>query len=142
MDMIGEMRLALFSSKLNEGDPFATTCLDVYNAITLNSARALGRDDIGKIAPGAKADITLVNIREPHWGPFRDVLKMLIYHGNRSDVDTVIVDGRMLMSKRNVLSLSEEEVIAKAAEAMRRIWQKAESEIGLPSLLLRPVPHL
>jgi cytosine/adenosine deaminase-related metal-dependent hydrolase len=142
MDMIGEMRLALFSSKLNEGDPFATTCLDVYNAITLNAAKALGRNDIGRIASGAKADIILVDVREPHWMPFRDVLKMLVYHGNRGDVDTVIVDGRVLMSGRNVLIVNEEEIIAKASEAARRIWQKADSEIGLPPLILKPVRQL
>ena len=138
MDMIGEMRHALFSSKLNEGDPFATTCLDVYDAITLNAAKALGRNDIGRIAPGAKADIILMNVREPHWTPFRDVLKMLIYHGNRSDVETVIVDGRLLMSERKVMTISEEEVVSKATEAARRIWQKADSEIGLPPLILKP----
>ncbi len=83
-----------------------------------------------------------MNIGEPHWTPFRDPLKMLIYHGDRGDVDTVIVDGRVLMSGRHVLTVDEEEVIAKAGEATRRVWQRAEAEIGLPPLLLERVRQL
>lgn len=137
MDMLQEMRLALFSSKLNEGNAMATTCLDVYNAITLNATKALGRDDLGRLSAGAKADIILIDTKQPHWFPYRDPLKMLIYHGNRNDIDTVIVDGQMVMSGRRVLTLDEEEVMAKADETARRIWRKAESETGLPDFLIK-----
>lgn len=136
MDLIEEMRLAMFSSKLNEADPFAITCLDVFNGVTLNAAKALGRDDIGRIAPGAKADMTFIKMRQPHLTPFRDPLKVLLYHSNRSDVDTVIVDGRVLMEERNVLTIDEQEVISKAKEVTERIWKKAEAEINLPRILL------
>jgi len=93
MDLIDEMRLAMFSSKLNEDDPLATTCLDVFNAVTLNAARPR-RQDIGRLCPGAKADIVLVNVAQAHLSPFRDPLKILVYHANQNDVDTVIVDGK------------------------------------------------
>jgi 5-methylthioadenosine/S-adenosylhomocysteine deaminase len=139
MDMLEEMRLALFSSKLNERDHMATTCLDVYNAITLKAATALGRSDVGRIAVGAKADIVLLNIKQPHWFPGRDPLKMLLYHGNRNDVDTVIVDGHLLMKERKVLAVDEDEVMAKADEAAKRVWQKADAEVGLPELMLKHV---
>ena len=142
MDMVNEMRLALFSSKLNEKDPFATTCLDVFNAVTLKAAKALGRDDIGRIAPGAKADIILMNLRQAHLTPFRDPLKILIYHADRNDVDTVIVDGKVLMAGRKLLTVDEEEVLARAAEAASRAWKKADTEIGLPRQLLRSVDQL
>jgi 5-methylthioadenosine/S-adenosylhomocysteine deaminase len=140
MDLIEEMRLAMFSSRLNENDPFATTCLDMFNAVTLNAAKALGRSDIGRMAPGAKADIILINLKQPHLSPFRDPLKILLYHASRHDVDTVIADGQVLMSGRKVLTIDEEEVISKAEEVAKRIWSKAESEIGLPKFLIdRPI---
>ena len=126
----------MFSSRLNEGDPHATTCLDAFNAVTLNAAAALGRNDIGRISSNAKADIILINLRQPHLMPFRDPLKILLYHANCNDVDTVIVDGQILMAERKILTMDEDEVIAKANEATKRIWQKAESEIGLPKSLL------
>jgi 5-methylthioadenosine/S-adenosylhomocysteine deaminase len=136
MDLIDEMRLAMFSSKLNEDDPFATTCLDAFEAVTLNAAKALGRNDIGRISSGAKADIILINARQPHLMPFRDPLKILLYHANGNDVDTAIVDGQILMEGRKILTLDEEEVISKANEVAKRIWRKAELEIQLPGLLL------
>jgi cytosine/adenosine deaminase-related metal-dependent hydrolase len=136
MDLIDEMRLAMFSSRLNENDPFATTCLDMFNAVTLNAAKALGRNDIGRIAPGSKADIILINLDQPHLTPFRDPLKILLYHANRNDVDTVIVDGQVLMSERKVLTVDEKEVISKAKEVTKRIWNKIESQIGLPKFLI------
>jgi len=110
--------------------------------VTLNAAKALGRHDIGRIAPGAKPDIIMINAWQPHVSPFRDPLKALIYHLNRNDVDTVIVDGRVIMEGRNVLSVDEEEVISKAHEVAMRIWGKAEAESGLPALLLDRVEGL
>jgi len=136
MDLIDEMRFAMFSSRLNEDDPYATTCLDVFNAVTLNAAEALGRKDIGRICSGAKADIILINTQQPHLTPFRDPLKIFIYHANRNDVDTVIVDGQILMQERRILTMDEERVISKANEVAKYIWRKAESEIELPPLLM------
>jgi 5-methylthioadenosine/S-adenosylhomocysteine deaminase len=136
MDLIDEMRLAMFSSKLNEDDPHATTCLDMFNAVTLNAAKALGRDDIGRISPGAKADIILVDLEKPHLSPFRDPIKILLYHANQNDVDTVIVNGQILMAGRKMFTIDEKEVISKADEVAKRIWKKAESEIGLPGLFI------
>lgn len=142
MDLFIEMRLALFSSKLNEGDANATTCLDVFNGVTLNPAKAFGRPDLGRIAPGAKADLVLLEIGPAHFTPYCDPLKMLIYHGNRGDVDTVIVDGKVVMAARKVLTVDEEEVVAKAAEAAHRVWGKAEADIGLPHSILDRVERL
>lgn len=142
MDLINEMRLAMFSSKLNEDDPHATTCLDMFNAVTLNAAKALGRNDIGRISPGAKADIILINLRQPHLSPFRDPLKIILYHANQNDVDTVIVDGKFLMAERKVLTIDEREVILEAEEVAQRIWRKAELEIDLPKLLIPKTQQL
>ncbi|MCX5914452.1 MAG: amidohydrolase family protein [Deltaproteobacteria bacterium] len=139
MDLLDEMRLAMFSSKLNEDDPNATTVMDVFNSVTLGAARALGREDIGRIAPGAKADLVVVNTKQTHLCPHRDPLKALIYHANRNDVEMMIVDGKILMEGRKILTVDEEEIVSKANEVAHRIWRKVEAEIGLPKLLLEKV---
>jgi cytosine/adenosine deaminase-related metal-dependent hydrolase len=139
MDFLDEMRLAMFSSKLNEDNPNATTVLDVFNMVTLKAAQALGREDIGRIAPGAKADLVVVNTRQTHLCPHRDPLKALVYHANRNDIEMVIVDGKTVMEGRKVLTVDEEEIISKAEEVAQRLWKKVEAEIGLPKFLLQKV---
>jgi 5-methylthioadenosine/S-adenosylhomocysteine deaminase len=139
MDLLDEMRLALFSSKLNEDDPNATTVMDVFNSVTLAAASALGRGDIGRISPGAKADLVVVNTQQTHLYPHRDPLKTLVYHANRNDVEMIIVDGKIIMEGRKILTVDEEEIISKASEVAHRLWRKAEMEIGLPNFLLKKV---
>jgi 5-methylthioadenosine/S-adenosylhomocysteine deaminase len=142
MDFLDEMRLAMFSSKLNEDDPNATTVLDVFNLVTLKAAQALGREDIGRIAPGAKADLVVVNTRQTHLCPHRDPLKALVYHANRNDIEMVIVDGKTIMEGRRILTMDEEETMSKAEEVAHRLWRKAEAEFGLPKFLLEKVRSL
>jgi cytosine/adenosine deaminase-related metal-dependent hydrolase len=137
MDLLDEMRLAMFSSKLNEDDPGATTVMDVFNSVTLNAAKALGRDDIGRIAPGAKADLVIIDTKQAHLSPYRDPLKMLVYHSNRNDVEKVIVDGKILIENKKVLRVDEESIISEATEVARKIWRKVEKEVGLPRFLLQ-----
>ncbi len=60
------MRSAVTTAKLMEGSRTAVTAADVFNASTLGGAKALDRDDLGRLAPGAKADIILVNLRGFH----------------------------------------------------------------------------
>ena len=125
MDFLDEMRLAMFSSKLNEDDPNATTVLDVFNLVTLKAAKALGRDDIGRIAPGAKADLVVVDTRRSHLCPHRDPLKALVYHANRNDVEMVIVDGRIVVEGGRATLVNEEEIRRKADRAARELWEHA-----------------
>ncbi len=83
--------------------------------------------------------MVIVNTRQTHLCPHRDPLKTLIYHANRNDVEMMIVDGKMIMEGRKVLTVDEEEIISKANEVAHRLWRKAETEIGLPKFLLKKV---
>lgn len=76
-------------------------------AATLGGARALQRDDLGRLAPGAKADIVLVNLEETHMGPVAaiDPIKALVYCANGDDVATVIVDGVVRVAGGEVLGV-------------------------------------
>jgi len=94
-DMLMEMRTAALLSKLADGDAASGLAREVFDAATLGGAKALLRDDIGRLAAGAKADIVLVDMDKTHIAPVaaNDPVKALVYCACGSDVDTVIVDG-------------------------------------------------
>src|SRR5438552_16110080 len=84
---------------------------------TLRGARALGLPDVGSIEVGKKADLITVDLEDAHATPFGDdPISALVYSGRSSDVRDVVVDGRVLMREREVLSLDEAHVLAAARE--------------------------
>jgi cytosine/adenosine deaminase-related metal-dependent hydrolase len=123
MDMIMEMRSAVTTAKLMEKSRTAITARDVYNAATLGGAIALGRDDIGRLSVGAKADIILVNLRGYHTALVDDPIKSMVYFGNQNDVDTVIVDGRTVVEKEKVPGINLDKLVSEANEVNQR-WKQ------------------
>ncbi len=121
-DMIEEMRWAAYGDKWQTRDANAGKARDVFNAATLAGAKALGRDDIGRLAPGAKADIILVDLSALHIGPVDDPIKTLVYAADGGDVDTVIVDGRIVVEGGEIPNLDEAALMAQATEA--HLWQR------------------
>lgn len=99
-DMLMEMRAAALLCKLSEADATAGTPREVFDAATLGGALALQRDDLGRLAPGAKADIVLVDLEKTHIAPMAaiDPIRALVYCASGDDVDTVIVDGMVRMA--------------------------------------------
>lgn len=120
MDMIVEMRYAALMGKLADQDPLAATARDVFNAATLGGAKALGREDLGRLAPGAKADIVIVDLTGLHVGLIDDPIKTLVYMASQRDVETVIVDGRVMVEGGRVPGVDEEELARKANEVNQR----------------------
>ncbi|WP_159814794.1 amidohydrolase family protein [Pseudomonas sp. 18058] len=96
-DLLENMRHGLNIARLMEGGSALTSSLDLYNAATLGGARALGRDDLGRLAPGAKADITVFSLRGLHLGPLFDPLKNLLLAGRGDDCIASYIDGRCVM---------------------------------------------
>jgi cytosine/adenosine deaminase-related metal-dependent hydrolase len=96
------MRDAGLLGKVAAESPTAGTARQVFNAATLGGAAALGRDDLGRLCPGAKADMVLVNQQALHYGVVRDPIRSLVDCGVASDVETVIVDGKIVMDKRHI----------------------------------------
>lgn len=113
-DMLREMRYAAVASKFEHGDPLAGTAAAVFEAATLAGARALGRDDLGRLAPGARADIMIVNLDRLHIGPVVDPIKALVYHATAADIDAVIVDGRVVVADGRLQTADEEELVRTA----------------------------
>ena len=96
-DLLDNMRQGLNIARLMERGNELTSTLDLYNAATLGGARALGRDDLGRLAVGAKADITVFSLRGLHLGPLFDPLKNLVLAGRGDDCIASYIDGRCVM---------------------------------------------
>jgi len=122
LDMLAEMRTAALACKLYEQNHEAAPAMAVFNASNLGGARALGRDDLGRLAAGAKADIVMLDWDNLHIGPFTDPIRALIYQGSPDMVHTVICDGRVLLEDKQLLVCDEREVLAAARRSADRVW--------------------
>jgi cytosine/adenosine deaminase-related metal-dependent hydrolase len=121
-DLISEMRWAALLCKVVERDFTVATAADVFDAATLAGARALRRDDLGRLAPGAKADVVILDLRKMRIGPYRDPIKALVNCGTADDVDTVIVDGRTVVESGRVAGVDEEALRREAQQEAERLW--------------------
>lgn len=106
-DMIEEMRIAGLISKVASGNVDLLRTEHVFETATLGAARALGRDDLGRLQAGAKADIVLVDLTHPSMRPVRDPLRSLVYSGNTAAVRDVFVNGELVVKDCEVLTLDE-----------------------------------
>jgi 5-methylthioadenosine/S-adenosylhomocysteine deaminase len=126
-DLIMQMRIASYFGKVISHNLFAAPAAEVFEAATLGGARALARDDLGRLAPGAKADIVLIDLATRdslRFGPVRDPIKALVECGIGDDVVTVIVDGVVRMHERRIPGVDLATVRRQAQEAGEAVWQR------------------
>jgi cytosine/adenosine deaminase-related metal-dependent hydrolase len=113
-DMVLNMQLGLILCRVVEGDAQACRAEDLYDAATLGGARALGRDDLGRLAPGAKADIAVFDLSAPHLGQVIDPIQTMLLAGRGTDVRTVIVDGRARLQDGRIPGVDWDAMAAEA----------------------------
>ena len=89
---------------------------------TLNGARALGLEQTGQIKPGMKADLTLIDLDQPHYYPLNDPISALVYCGKGLDVLTTIVDGKILYHKGEYTTIDIEAVKANVKRITARLF--------------------
>ncbi len=123
-DMLGELKTVALMGKIADRDFEAVNTRDVFNAATLGGARALGRDDLGRLAPGAKADILIVDFQRARVGPFLDPIKALIQCCDGEVIDTVIVAGRTRVEKGQVLMWDQEELLESVRRSCADAWDR------------------
>jgi 5-methylthioadenosine/S-adenosylhomocysteine deaminase len=125
LDMIEEMRLTALLHKVATLDP---TALDAYTALELATRRGAEclrlENEIGQIAPGFKADIALFDFRAPHLTPRHNVISHLVYAARASDVHTVVIDGKAVLSNREFTQIDVEKVMAEASHYAARMTGK------------------
>jgi cytosine/adenosine deaminase-related metal-dependent hydrolase len=122
-DLIREMRDAGLICKVAAESPNAGTAREVFNAATLGGATALGREDLGRLCPGAKADLVIVNQQALHYGVICDPIRSLVDCGAASDVETVVVDGEIVMENRYIPHAPPlNELLPQAQEYAQAYW--------------------
>lgn len=119
-NMLDELRLAIYAGRLMAGTPSSPPLADIFAAATIGGAKALGRDDIGRLAPGCKADIVLVDCTAPAMQPCRDPLRSLVFSAAERAVRHVYVDGRPVVRDGKVLTIDYATAAAELAEAQSR----------------------
>lgn len=122
-NLIEEMRLAAILARIAAQDITATSTAEIFHAATIGGAQALGRDDIGRLAQGARADIVLVDLSDPFMQPARDPLRSLIYTAADRAVHTVFVDGAKVVEAGRVLTLDHAAALAPLTEAQTRMQE-------------------
>ena len=124
-DMIMNMRTASYLGKVMSHTYFAATAGEVFRAATLGGAISVGRADLGRLAPGALADLIIIDLsgrNSLRYGPVRDPVKSVIECGVGDDVDTVIVDGKVCMEGGVIPGVDFARLRADAQAAGEQVW--------------------
>lgn len=115
-DIVGEMRMAATVAKIVEENAAAGSAKDVYHAATVGGATALGRDDIGRLAAGMKADVSVFDLRSLQLGVIDCPIKALVHYASGADAEHVLVDGEWVVRDRDVVGLDDSAILADAQE--------------------------
>ena len=122
LDMFGEMGTAARVHKVMAGDPTVVHARQALSMATVEAARVLGLEDrLGSLEVGKRGDMIILDLDVPHMVPVYNITSHLVYAAHSSDVRTVIIDGRVVMRDRELLTLDEGEVFARAREIAGRI---------------------
>jgi cytosine/adenosine deaminase-related metal-dependent hydrolase len=122
MDIVAELRWASILAKVADANYQVGLPRDVFNAATLGGCKFLARTDLGRLAPGAKADLLLINLDHLGAPVYADPIKALVDGASGRDVDTVMVDGKVLVQGGRTTRTNEDEIYAKARQATERYW--------------------
>ena len=122
LDMFGEMRSAAFQQKLVKGAT-ALPAYEVLQMATVDGARTLGLHDVGVLAPGYKADLISINFDQPHFYPRFSIPAHLVYVAHAGDVRTVMVDGKILMQERQLMTIDIKRVCREVEKRAKGIAQ-------------------
>jgi 5-methylthioadenosine/S-adenosylhomocysteine deaminase len=120
-NLVEEMRKAAVLARIAARDIETVTTSSLLDAATIGGAKAVMRDDLGRIAPGKKADLVLVDLTVPQMRPTRDPLRSFVYHAADRAVRDVFVDGRQVVGGAKVLTLDQADAADRLDHAQRRM---------------------
>jgi len=120
LDMFEAMRTAAFLHKVSNLDASVISSHDVLKMATVDGAKAVGLEDkIGSLEKGKKADVIMVDLESAHLRPLNDVVNTLVYCANGADVDTVIVDGKIIVQNHLIKTIDEKVLIRQAEDKVK-----------------------
>lgn len=123
-NMLDEMRNVGTVARAVAGTVADVTTEDIFNAATIGGAAALRRDDIGRLTPGAKADIVLVDLKQPAMRPMREPLRNLIFCAQERAVKDVFVDGVQVVRDGICLTIDLDEALSGLEAAQERALKR------------------
>src|SRR5580692_9335269 len=119
-NMLDEMRLVSYIGRVVSESSRSVTVGEIFNAATIGGARALGRDDIGRLTVGCKADVVIADCAHPGMRPCHDPLRSLVYSASERAVMHVFVDGEQVVRDQKVLTIDYEAASAALEDAQQR----------------------
>ncbi len=129
LDVWESMRLMAMTQKQAQASPEVMTIAEVLHVATRGSAQVIGlADQIGAVEPGCLADLILVDMSGAHVQPLHSVTASLVYATRASDVQTVVVDGKVIMRDRQLLTLNKAEIVEQVNRAMQRLAHRVPGQ--------------
>jgi len=113
-DMFAEMKACCLLQNASRRSAKACTAIEALEMATIAGAKAIGRDhELGSIEPGKLADIVLLDLNKPHTAPTHSLLSNIVFAANPSNVQTVMIGGRVVLQNNKVLGVDEAEIISR-----------------------------
>lgn len=127
LDMFEEMKFATLLSKAKREDSTMIPAQKALEMATINGAKAIGLEEkIGSVEEGKKADIITIDLEKPHLTPLHNIESHLVYSCNGADVDSVIVNGRVLMKNRKTTILKENKIMKECQNSSDNLVRKVQ----------------
>jgi len=130
-DYFEVLRSCIASARIRPHDPEVLSAQDALALGTIDAAAVMGLDhEIGSIEIGKKADLQIIDMRRLGLTPTNDPVATLVYHGHGKDVETVIVDGQVVVSNGRVQTADEHTLITQASQAATAAWNRFAQRYG------------
>ena len=124
LDMLEECRAVAMLHKATTFNPLVVPAAKAWDMATVDGAKVLGFEGLGKLEAGQLADIVLWDTHKPYWYPRHNKLSQLVYAANSSDADTIIVNGKKVLEGGKLLTFDEEKIYAEAQACAERLVNK------------------
>jgi 5-methylthioadenosine/S-adenosylhomocysteine deaminase len=122
VNMFEEINLAAIVNKGVNNEPTCIPAMTALEMATKNGAKALGLDkEIGSLEVGKKADMIIIDLNKPHFYPLHDVAAAMVYTAQASDVETVIINGKIIMENYNMKTIDVEKVYENLQKSIDRL---------------------
>lgn len=122
MDMFEEMKTAAYLPKINSIESSSISPYDILKMATIDGVKVLGMEnEIGSLEPGKKADMIFIKTEKLHLCPDTDICSNIVYSANGADVDSVMIDGKLIMQNRKMININEKEVMRQVKKIAKRL---------------------